>query len=428
MAVGLICSTLPGASTWQHTILATVFMVFFIGGFLLGAFSVREMLFKAAFSMLGSAMELTEMGDQDGGFCGVSAEQLAMCLVASPAQQRIHLGPPPVLQKTIHSEFFALAAACPQLPPMDALLSAAFSTEEQAKSWFHSACNFVKSISLGAVPEEAAILLHMYTQEWVCYQHFDPDPNKAAGGISHSCFNQECTSSGEVTQVCGMCEEAWYCSEQCMKKHWGQHKWPTKDKGLDCNNSPYKVVNAALRNRAMPELTEVTPFCKLLLLSFGSLEFQCSTVFRALSHLPTGTWEAYAKCQEGDEFCFDNFNSTSTDRTASEHFLGEQCDENRRVLLIIHAVAAFPVSTFSDYPAEAELVLPPGSQFKVLSAILKDSDPSFVELQVQQLPLQREISQAMGTNSASSGHAKPTSTDISINTDFHTQNPLTRKI
>ena len=336
----------------------------------------------------------------------------------SKVQFRVHTGPPPLprLEERIHSEFFCGVVARKVLPVSDALLAAGFSSKPQTDKWVESAEAFVQKLPVGAVSREHAMVLHIYTQEWICYQQFNPtDLNKVAGGAAPHCFNPECSKTADaLCQTCGICGRALYCSEACMKQHWAQHKWPSKANPLDCNRSPYRVVNAALRLRNMDALQKSMFFSKLLLLALGGIESEAGKLYRALSNLPQAIWQTYADCEEGDQFCFDNFNSTSTDRVASEVFLGNPISNNRRVLLVINAVASFPVSEFSDYPAEAELVLPPGSQFKVRSVITNVSDPSFLELEIDQLPLQQEVLRSMGKLSESS-------------TVPQFQNPMTRR-
>jgi hypothetical protein len=319
----------------------------------------------------------------------------------------------PRLGERIHSDFFCGVVAKQLLPVPAALLAASFSSKPQTEKWLESAKAFAQELPVGAVSREHAMVLHIYTQEWICYQRFNPTDLKLDAGAAPHCFNAECNKAvDDLCQTCGICGRALYCSEVCMKKHWAQHKWPSEDCPIDCNHSPYRVVNAALRLRNMKALQKSMHFSKLLLLALGGIESQVGTLYRALSNLPQAIWQTYADCKEGDQFCFDNFNSTSTDRVASEAFLGNPTSDNRRVFLVINAVASFPVSDFSEFPEEAELVLPPGSQFRVRSVITSASDPSFLELEVDQLPLQQEVLRSMGKLTAASE-------------DF--QNPITRR-
>jgi hypothetical protein len=40
--------------------------------------------------------------------------------------------------------------------------------------------------------------------------------------INHCCFNDMCNK--EATKICSVCKEAWYCSIECQKLNWKEHK------------------------------------------------------------------------------------------------------------------------------------------------------------------------------------------------------------
>lgn len=42
--------------------------------------------------------------------------------------------------------------------------------------------------------------------------------------LSFACFNVGCKKPGEKTKICSQCQLAYYCDDQCQRKHWKQHK------------------------------------------------------------------------------------------------------------------------------------------------------------------------------------------------------------
>jgi hypothetical protein len=98
---------------------------------------------------------------------------------------------------------------------------------------------------------------------------------------------------------------------------------------------------------------------------------------------------------------FNNFNSTSTDRHAAEGFLGPAAVSNLQVFLAIECILGFSVSTFSEFPKESEIVMPPGAVFQLVE---KTVSQGRLDLHVRQLPPSTAVMRALGIVSVSSSH------------------------
>jgi hypothetical protein len=131
----------------------------------------------------------------------------------------------------------------------------------------------------------------------------------------------------------------------------------------------------------------------MLLLSLGCLKPTACVVYRALSHLPQGLWDDFKAKMEGDTLVFNNFNSTSTNKAASEGFLGDDTSSNLRVFLTIDCIQGFAIEQYSAFPAEQEVLLTPGSLFCVKKCSISGSR---VDMHIMQLSPPLAVKEALG--------------------------------
>ena len=53
----------------------------------------------------------------------------------------------------------------------------------------------------------------------------DPGPHKSGFdcAVGHACANSNCRKAG-AKSTCSRCKSVWYCSRECQRESWGQHK------------------------------------------------------------------------------------------------------------------------------------------------------------------------------------------------------------
>jgi hypothetical protein len=158
-------------------------------------------------------------------------------------------------------------------------------------------------------------------------------------------------------------------------------------------------LNSRLLGKTLTAGDPLLPFARMLLLELGKLPadsmFVSGKVYRALSHLPVVTWEKFGRYSTGDVFCFNNFNSTSVARVAAEQFLGKEEPGNYRVFLELQCLQGFDLARYSEFPDENEILIPPGSEFRVVSTRVVGTR---VDVSAQQLPPHPLVSASLGND------------------------------
>jgi hypothetical protein len=273
--------------------------------------------------------------------------------------------------------------------------------------------------------QDSACFITAYTQEWYAYDFAEETPSalQAQQCASGCCASVSAANTatkpalfarGLGAHTCGVCRAACYCSALCLELDWKRHKWPqvgaakTHADSIDCNRSPYRVLNQRLLQRALGKRAGTTgsdclmSFTKMLLLALGALDPVACTVYRALSRLPRPLWERFAQYAPGESFVLNNFNSTSTACGAAEAFLGDDVSANLRVFFRLDCIQGFSIGGFSRFPGEQEVLLGPGSVFRVVRRTVS-CDGSRLDLHAMQLPPHEKVSRAFGGGGADDG-------------------------
>jgi hypothetical protein len=276
--------------------------------------------------------------------------------------------------------------------------------------WVVKANQFHEAAQTSQIPIDTACFITSYTQEWYPYQFEGSHANAHSKGTCDfkGCpvLSQQPIGTASFAHCkgqphgCSVCGIAHYCSAHCMETDWRSHKWPAVGiKSEDCNRSPYRVMNQRLLRKAMTSNDSLLGYTKMLMLSLGSMgSIAPCTVYRALSNLPRDLYDSFSEYEPGSEFVFNNVNSTSLDRAASESFLGEDTASNLRVFLTIQCIQGFAIEEFSDFPGEKEVIIAAGSVFRVTQ---KSCTGSRLNIFATQLPSQSAVSEALGITSAS---------------------------
>lgn len=77
-------------------------------------------------------------------------------------------------------------------------------------------------------PEQVHIRIEFEPNDEEAFWRDDVISSKDAVGffkdvnVNHCCFNDKCNK--EATKRCSVCQEAWYCSTECQKSNWKEHK------------------------------------------------------------------------------------------------------------------------------------------------------------------------------------------------------------
>ena len=157
----------------------------------------------------------------------------------------------------------------------------------------------------------------------------------------------------------------------------------------------YRKVNQALMGKTYGKKNPFLLYTKMLLLSLGQLPpMPACTVYRGLSNLPEHVWDKFRDYGVGQTFVFNNFNSSTLSKASGEEFLrkGNSADD-RQVFLTIKCALGFSVAAFSVFPAEQEVLLPPGSVFVVAKTRCSGTR---LDLEVEQLPADTKVVNALG--------------------------------
>jgi hypothetical protein len=77
----------------------------------------------------------------------------------------------------------------------------------------------------------------------------------------------------------------------------------------------------------------------------------------------------------------------------TEYFLGQDSPENRRVFLTVDCVLGFDIAKYSNFEEEEEIILPPGSVFRVVH---RSCEGTRLDIHIRQLPVQQAVSEALG--------------------------------
>jgi hypothetical protein len=144
-------------------------------------------------------------------------------------------------------------------------------------------------------------------------------------------------------------------------------------------------MNALLRRPpdedSQQKLRHFLPYMKLLWMALGKLPTVSCQVYRALGGLPQFVWDQYCAYNEGGSFTWSNFNSTSTSEDASRGFLRG----TYQIFFKIRCTEGYNIKDFSEQPQEDEVLLPPGTVFRVDSAeVTKSGTVNLLEMAVTQ--------------------------------------------
>eukprot|EP01124_Arcella_intermedia_P032822 TRINITY_DN772_c0_g1_i4.p1 TRINITY_DN772_c0_g1~~TRINITY_DN772_c0_g1_i4.p1 ORF type:complete len:567 (+),score=99.25 TRINITY_DN772_c0_g1_i4:35-1735(+) len=140
----------------------------------------------------------------------------------------------------------------------------------------------------------------------------------------------------------------------------------------------YRTLNKYLRQSNRQQLEPFFPILKILLSAFYTLPQETVTIFRGVKEQ---IWDQY---KANDEKTWWSVTSTTLDASvlSSEMFLGLQ---GKRTLFTIETKNAVDISPYSAIQNEREFILPPGSQFDVISQLQTSADSCMVHM--KQKPL-----------------------------------------
>ena len=123
----------------------------------------------------------------------------------------------------------------------------------------------------------------------------------------------------------------------------------------ESSKSAYKLLNKALRDKNFNELKKFRDLFYLLMRSFRSLDKEeCSTMYRGLG----GTAMNF---KVGDEITWSGFSSVSKRKEVAANFA------KNGFIFEIRGASGYPLSSFSAYPDEEEVLLDLDSKFRVVS-------------------------------------------------------------
>jgi hypothetical protein len=119
-------------------------------------------------------------------------------------------------------------------------------------------------------------------------------------------------------------------------------------------NSPFNVINNALRDKNRSKLRPLFPFLRLLLQALGKLPKHKGLIFRGIPRLSEDC-KGKESVQWGFSSCSNSFDQMAI-------FLGET---GERTMFAIISDSAKDIANFSSFPVEEEVLIPPCVTFKV---------------------------------------------------------------
>jgi hypothetical protein len=143
----------------------------------------------------------------------------------------------------------------------------------------------------------------------------------------------------------------------------------------------YLLLNSVLRERDRTKVTPFFPFLRLLMSGMDKLPSHEGILYRGVK------LKLEAKCyQTKKKFIWWSFSSCTTSGEALQNpmFLGAQ---GERTLFAIDCTEGKDIQRFSSYKNEAEILLPPGLQFRVGNRMLVPGAVGLTLINVKQLPV-----------------------------------------
>ena len=149
----------------------------------------------------------------------------------------------------------------------------------------------------------------------------------------------------------------------------------------------YPTLNSLLRTRDHQQLKPFFPFLKLLMLARAKLPKFQGTVWRGVKGV-----DLTEKYPKGKEFYWWAFSSTTKELSAlsSEQFLGKT---GTRTIFNIQLLSGTDIQTYSMFQqeaTEAEVLIFPGTKFKVIDSL--DTGNGFFMVHLLEVPLPPGIS------------------------------------
>jgi Leucine-rich repeat (LRR) protein len=120
----------------------------------------------------------------------------------------------------------------------------------------------------------------------------------------------------------------------------------------------YELVNKTLRKNDETKIDTLGPYCYLLYYSWYMLDDNIITVVYRGAKLSQSMIEHY-KNAIGEKKCWFGFTSTSQDRNITDNY------GNAFFIIDMSFCSGLDVSKYSEYPAEQEVLLPPGTKFEI---------------------------------------------------------------
>jgi hypothetical protein len=135
------------------------------------------------------------------------------------------------------------------------------------------------------------------------------------------------------------------------------------------DNSFYQVINRALRSEDRPALKTWFAYLKLFDTAIQKLPTVRGNIWRGAIRDITKNFN------KDDEFTWWNISSCSTSVSVIKNFLGPNS-----TLFLIEAHSGKDISRYTNYPTENEVVLCPGTRFRVVSDALEQQHLHLVQL------------------------------------------------
>jgi hypothetical protein len=128
---------------------------------------------------------------------------------------------------------------------------------------------------------------------------------------------------------------------------------------LYTSNAIYAKLNAALREEKRHKVRQFFSYLRLFLEALQTLPGQTRTLWRGVSV------DLSAQYAVGSTICWWGVSSCTSDENVARNFM-RSCG-GKTTLLIVKAKTACDISSITFFPHEAESLLAPGTQVKVLS-------------------------------------------------------------